>query len=414
MGLTMCEKILANHAGKESAVPGEIVNINIDLTLVKMATHGLWAYETVEKLGAKKVFDPEKVVMYDTGAYFPEPMYKCAKLADKLGVAKSHRYRYKGIFHHNVMEDGYIVPGMTFAATDSHTTVEGILGCFSIGLGSKDIGVILATGKTWIKVPETMKIQINGSFNKWVTPFDFMLNLAREEGLSFGIDRTVEFDGPTVKKMSIDARITLGILSLDIGNPISVMIEPDEVTMDFLSGRTKKNFKVVKNDPDCNFAKILEKDVSELEPMVACPHNQANSKPAHQVKGVKINQAIIGACASSRLDDLKLAAKILEGRKIDSSVRLLIVPGTQNVFREIVKEGLDKIFVEAGAQIGEPSCRPCIGQDAQQLPGDVTITSGSRNHRGRLQCYEADIYLGNPATVAASAVAGKIIDPRDL
>ena len=148
--------------------------------------------------------------------------------------------------------------------------------------------------------------------------------------------------------------------------------------------------------------------------MVACPHNQSNSKPAHQVKGVKINQAIIGACASSRLDDIKLAAKILKGRKVDPSVRFLIVPSTQNVFREMVKEGLDKIFVEAGVQIGEPSCRPCVGQDAQQLPGDVTITSGSRNHRGRLQCYEAEVYLGNPATVAASAVAGKIIDPRDL
>lgn len=307
------------------------------------------------------------------------------------------------------------MPGMVLIGTDSHTTMEGAMGAFATGLGSTDVGVAMVTGETWFKVPETMKIEVKGKFPKLATAKDLMLWIAKERGLSYALGKSIEFSGPAIREMGIDGRFTLCNLALDIGQAVTGLIEPDEITLDFLKGRATRDFTVVKNDPDAEFSEIYEVDVSQIEPMVACPHHQANSKPAREVAGTKINQAIVGTCTNGRFDDLRLVADVIEGKKVHPNVRFIVTPASMEVYRKIWKEGLIDIFFEAGVVVSHPGCMPCIGRHGtQQMPGDVTITAGNRNHRGRLGCYDADIYLGSPATVAASAVAGEIIDPRDL
>ena len=413
MGMTITEKILSRASGKKVS-PGEVVTAKVDLILIKEWCHGLWAYEALEKLGLDRLSHPEKVIMLDTGSFSPNTILKCHEWARSLGVPKSQIHRYEGIFHHVLLERGYVVPGIVFIGTDSHTTMEGVVGAFTTGLGSTDVGVAMATGETWFKVPETIKIEVKGNFLSLATAKDLMLWIAKERGLSYALRKSLEFSGPAVREMGIDGRITLCNLALDIGQALTGLIEPDEVTLDFLKGRTDKEFKVVRNDPDAEFSEIYKVDVSDLEPMVACPHNQANSKPAREVTGVKINQAIIGTCTNGRFDDLKLAAEVIKGKKVHPGVRFLVSPASMEVYRKAWKEGLMDVLFKAGAQVSRPGCMSCWGPDAQQLPGDVTITAGNRNHRGRLQCHDAKIYLGSPATVAASAVAGEIIDPRDL
>jgi len=414
MGMTITEKILARASGKKQVSLGEVVTAEVDLILDKYERHGLWAYEVVGKLGLEKIDHPERIIMLDTGIY-DSATEDCCRWARKLGVPESQIHRNEGVFHHVLLERGYVVPGMVFIGTDSHTPINGVMGAFATGLGSTDVGVAMATGETWLKVPETIKIEVEGKFPDLVTAKDLMLWIAKEKGLSYALGKSAEFAGPTVEQMGMDGRITMCDLSLDIGQALTGLIEPDETTLDFLKGRTEKKFVVVRNDPDAEFSEIYKVSVAELKPMVACPHNQANSKPAREVTGVKINQAIVGTCTNGRFDDLKLAADVVRGKKVHSNVRFLVTPASTEVYRKAWKEGLIDTFFEAGAVVSHPGCQPCIGHHgAQQMAGDVTISSGNRNHRGRLGCHDADIYLGSPATVAASAVAGEIIDPRDL
>lgn len=290
MGMTITEKILARVSGKEKVSPGEIVRAKVDCILVVQAEHGLWAYEGIGKLGLEKIGHPERIIMADSGVYEGYANPECYKWAKKLGVPESQIHRNEGVFHHVVLEKGYVVPGTVFIGTNSHSTMEGVMGAFATGPGSTDVGMAMATGEIWFKVPETTKIEVEGKFPDLVTAMDLMLWIAKKRGLSYALDRSLEYAGPAVREMGMDGRMTLCNLAVDIGQAITGLIEPDEITLDFLKGRTEKEFTVVKNDPDAEFSEIYKVDVSELEPMVACPHNQANSKPAHEVTGVKINQ----------------------------------------------------------------------------------------------------------------------------
>jgi homoaconitate hydratase family protein len=409
MGMTITEKIFARASGSTSVRPGDIVTIEIDLILDKESAHGLWAYRALDELGLDKIPDPSRIIMLDGSV---GTVAECHEYAEKFGIPKEHIYRNKGVFHHVLLEEGWVVPGMTFIGTDSHTPMEGVVGAFATGLGSTDVGIAMATGELWFRVPETVKVELTGQFKPLVSYRDMMHYVAREYGLDFALENTVEWAGPLVKTMCMDDRISMCLLSLDIGQCLTAMVEPDDITLDFLKGRAKRPFEVVKNDPDAEFSEIIKIDVSDLEPMVACPHDQDNSMPAREVGDVKINQAIIGTCASSRYQDLKSGAEVIKGHKVHPDVTFMVVPATVEVYRQAWRDGVLDAYIEAGAIVGKPGCQLCYG--TYQKAGDVTLTTSSRNHRGRLGSPDAMTYLGSAATVAASAVAGRVIDPRDL
>lgn len=417
-GLTITEKILARAAGKEKTVPGEIIDAAVDLVM----THDHQGPMTIlefSRLPVKKVWDPSRVVMVvdhrtPSQTVRASENHRAMRLFAREQGIDTFYDGGAGICHDLVAEQGHVLPGMVFVATDSHTVTAGALGAFATGVGSSEMAALWARGRIWLRVPETVRVRLSGQPDKGVYGKDialYLLGLVKTDGLNY---KAVEFRGPGLPMVSMDSRLSLCNMTLEMGAKNAV-VPPDQVTLDYLKGRAGQPYAAVDSDGDACYADTIEVDLGDLPPLVALPYSPDNVLPAGEVEagGVAIDQAVIGTCTNARYEDLWVAAKIMDGRKVAPGVRLLIVPATRTLWLRASTEGLLDIFVRSGAVVSYPCCGPCGAYGMGAVTGEeVCITTGSRNFVARLGDPRARIYLGNAATVAASAVAGKIVDPR--
>ncbi|MEM3357001.1 MAG: 3-isopropylmalate dehydratase large subunit, partial [Candidatus Bathyarchaeia archaeon] len=323
----------------------------------------------------------------------------------------------EGVCHQIMVEKGYVTPGALIVGADSHTCTYGALGAFATGIGSTEAAAVFATGSIWLKVPKAIKVNVKGSFQRFVTPKDLILFIIGQIGVDGAVYKSVEFAVPTLRCINIAGRMTLCNMAVEMGAKNGI-IEPDETTLNFVKSRTNEDLKpieLLRSDPDASYEKVIDLDVKDLGPQVSCPPSVDNVRNVTEVAGVEINQAFIGSCTNGRLEDLRLAAEILKGKKIKNSVRMIVIPASKEIYLQALREGLLEIFIEAGGVVCNPTCGPCLGGHLGVLAsGEVCISSSNRNFIGRMGSTEANVYLASPATVAASALTGKITDPREL
>jgi 3-isopropylmalate/(R)-2-methylmalate dehydratase large subunit len=417
MGMTITEKILAKHAGKAVAKPGELINADIDIILCHDVTTPP-AIEMLSKRGIKKVFDPKKVVV-TPDHFVPNKDIKSAELAKRLRVwAKScniknyYEVGKHGVCHALLPEQGHILPGELIIGADSHTCTYGAFGAFSTGVGSTDLAATLATGKLWFKVPESIKFIVNGKLPKGVYSKDIILHVISDIGVDGALYKAMEFTGSTIKELSVEARMTITNMAIESGGKSGV-IEADEKIEKYVKERTNKKYDIIKSDEDARYSEVREYDVSKLEPVIAFPDLPSNGKFVSEVKHIRIDQAWLGSCTNGRIEDLRIAASVVKGKKIADGVRMIVVPATTEIWKQANKEGLLDIFMEFGATVSTPTCGACLGGHMGVLAeGERCISSTNRNFMGRMGDPKSEVYLASPATVAASAIEGKIADPR--
>ena len=418
--MNITEKILAKASGKDVVRPGEIVDANVDMIMVHDLT-GPLAVEAFKKIGVPKVWDNQKAVVI-LDHQVPAESVKAAELHKTMRqFAKDQKIQIYdigrgGICHQVMPEKGHVVPGTVIVGADSHTCTYGAFGAFATGIGSTEAAAVFATGKIWLKVPEAIKINVIGQFPSFVTPKDLILSIISRVSVEGAIYESAEFTGPTIKNMSIAGRMTLCNMAVEMGAKNGI-IEPDEATRKFLQGRVKTlpNFDLLKSDKDAHYARTIEFDVSKMEPQIACPSSVDNVKPVSEVGNVPIEQAFIGSCTNGRIEDLRLAAQVLKGKKVKDGVRALVIPASQEVYKQALNEGLIEIFNDAGAIVCGSACGPCLGGHIGLLAaGEACVSTSNRNFIGRMGSTQASVYLASPATVAASAITGKITDPRKV
>ena len=420
MGMTIAEKILASKAKRDKVVPGEIVTVDVDLAM----THDALGAHTIAKFKELvgdngKVWAKDKIVII-LDHYVPSNTTETAKKVQKIEnfvkeqqLKNYHGVGRGGICHKVLLEKGYVVPGDLVTGTDSHTTTHGVMGAFAIGIGVDDMACIWKTGRTWERVPETVLVEVNGKLGEGIYSKDLMLRILNVLGVDGAIQRSLQFTGETVYSLSIDARSVLTNMAIEAGATNGI-IDPDEKVVQYLKGRTKKEYHTIHGDTDASFERRVKIDASDIhEPLVAAPWNPANVKSVSELKGVRINQAFVGSCTNGRFEDLQTVAQILKGHKVAPNCRLIIIPASQEVFEKALENGLIKIFIESDAFVSGPTCGPCMETHMGILgPEDVMISSANRNFRGRVGDPTAKVFLASPATVAASAIAGEITDPR--
>ena len=416
-GMTISEKILARSSDKNKVEPGEIIDAKVDIAMSH--DNAALVSKVFDEIGVKNVWNPSKIVII-LDHRVPANNIKAAEAHKRIrefikrqGI--KHFYDAgEGICHQVMIEKGHARPGMLVVGTDSHTTTYGAIGAFSTGIGATEMAAVWATGKLWLKVPETIRINLKGTLPNLVTSKDIILYIIgriKSDGANY---KAIEFYGETIDKMSIESRLTISNQSMEAGAK-AALIPPDSKTIEYVKSRTKKGFDIVKADNDANYEEILDFDVSNLEPMVACPHTVDNVKPVREVAGLEINQAVLGSCTNGRLEDLELAAKIIDGKNVHKNVRMIVVPASREIYLKAIEKGIIQKLVEAGAMVVNPGCGPCLGAHQGILAsGERAITSTNRNFKGRMGSPDSEIYLASPATVVASAVRGEITDPRDL
>jgi 3-isopropylmalate/(R)-2-methylmalate dehydratase large subunit len=403
--MNITEKILAKASEKNKVHPGEIVDANVDMVMIHDLT-GPLAVEAFEKIGVKNVWNNQKVVVI-LDHQIPAESVTSAKLHKTMRkFARNHQLRIydvgKGGICHQVMpEKGHVLPGTVIVGADSHTCTYGAFGAFATGIGSTEAAAVLATGKIWLKVPEAIKINVHGKFQRYVAPKDLILHVIGKLGTGGAIYKSVEFSGPTIDNMSIAGRMTLSNMTVEMGAKNGI-VEPDETTRKFLEGRTTKllaPFELLISDADAAYQKTVDIDVTDLTPQIAYPSAVDNVKPASEMSNVQVEQVFIGSCTNGRID----------------GVRTLVIPASQEVYMQALKEGLMEIFTDAGALVCGSTCGPCLGGHIGLLaPGETCVSTSNRNFIGRMGSKEANVYLGSPATAAASALTGRITDPREL
>jgi 3-isopropylmalate/(R)-2-methylmalate dehydratase large subunit len=419
VGQTISEKILAAHCGKDSVKPGDFVNIGLDLILAHDVTTPP-AINELLKIGRDEVFDAGRIVV-TPDHFVPNKDEKSATLAKILrDWAKRHAIKKyfevgrHGICHTLLIEEGFVKPGMALVCGDSHTTTHGAVGAFGYGVGSTELAASIVTGKIWLIVPESIKVDINGRLPKGVFAKDVILKVISQTGVAGATDKIMEFAGKTVEAMPIESRSTLTNMSIEAGATAGI-VNPDKTTIEYVKERAKEKLVPLVSDKDASFEKTLEFDVSCLEPLVAVPALPSNGKPAAEIEkqNIKIDQAVIGSCTNGKLEDLRIAAKILKGNKVHRDVRMIVIPATTRIWKQAMKEGLFEIFSEADAAISTPTCGPCLGGHMGVLAdGERAISSTNRNFIGRMGSKKSEVFIASPATVAASAIEGKIVDPR--
>lgn len=417
MGMTVTEKILAAHSDTGTARPGEIVNARIDLIVAHEVTTPP-AVSMLEKLGIQKVWDPKRIVV-TPDHFVPNKDIQTAILTQKLkkwteeqGIEHFYQLGDHGICHVLAPEKGHIAPGMTVICGDSHTTTHGAFGCFATGVGSTDLAAALATGKLWFKVPESMRFHVTGEFPLGVYSKDVILYVISKIGVDGARYRAMEWTGPALKALSMESRMTLTNMAIEAGGK-SGIIEPDETTFAYLNERNVKNYTVYRSDPDATYRSYMEIHVSELEPMVALPHLPSNGRFIGDVPETKLDQVYIGSCTNARLEDLRISAAILKGKRIAKGLKVIVVPATSTIYRQALREGLVEIFTDAGCVFSTATCGACLGGHMGVLgPSEKCLTTTNRNFVGRMGSPKAEIYLASPATAAASALTGWITDPR--
>ena len=418
MSKTISEKILARASGREEASAGEIVKARVDVAMMPDLTTIL-AVNAMKAMGVERVWDPDRVVAILDHVAPASTLMAATVHRDIRRWAKEQNLKHlygveSGVCHQVLPEKGHVKPGYLVIGADSHTCTHGAFGAFATGVGSTDMGAILATGKIWLRVPETIKVQVEGELPQLVTPKDVILKTAGLIGADGATYDALEFHGDTISNMSVSGRMTLCNMAIELGGKAGI-VEPDDKTYAYLRERTDGIFHPVFADEDASYRMVQDVSVDDLEPQIACPHKVDNVKPISEVAGTKIDQSFIGSCTNGRLEDLKIAASILKGKTIHPDVRLLIVPASQNVYLEALYAGIIRDLVEAGAMFSNPSCGACFGGHIGLLaPGEVGLTTSNRNFRGRQGSPESEVYLSSPAVAAASAVTGVITDPREL
>jgi len=414
MGKTIAEKIFSEHAGKDVKA-GDLVIADVDFIMGQDGTAPL-AINSFQEMGGKKVFDTSKIAfVIDHSAPSPnEGVSSLHKLMREF-ASKHGILLYDigdGVCHQLIPEQGHVLPGDLVIGADSHTCTYGALNAFSTGVGSTDLAAGIISGKLWFKVPETIKFICEGVLPPGVFSKDLILYLIGDIGADGATYLAAEYCGEAISALEMEERFTIANMAIEMGAKAGLM-EFDEKVRKWVSGRSKREVRPVFADPDANYVEIRKYDVSCLEPQVACPHTVDNVSPIKEVEGLPIQQAFIGTCTNGRLSDLRIAAKILAGKKVAPGVRLIVAPSSRKVYLEAMKEGIIQALVEAGAAVVTPGCGPCVGtHNGVPSDGEVVISTANRNFKGRMGNSKAFIYLASPATVAASAIAGKITDPR--
>jgi len=417
--MTISQKILARHAGKEYVKSGEIILADVDLAFANDVTAPI-VIKFVNDLGGT-IADKNKIALipdHFTPNKDINSANQCKIMRDFVKQNNIEHYWESGevgIEHALLPEQGYIKPGMLIVGADSHTCTHGAFGAFATGMGSSDVGFAFATGKSWFRVPESIKFIINGKKNKWTTGKDFILKIIGTIGVDGALYQSMEFCGSVISDLSMDERMTMCNMAIEAGGKNGI-IAADEVTINYLKERNIMDFEIFYSDEDAQYVKIYEFDAANIEPQVAFPHLPENTKGISEIKeDIKIDQAFIGSCTNGRISDLRIAASVLKNNKVAKYVRLIIIPATVEIYRQAMREGLFDIFLDAGAVISTPTCGPCLGGHMGILAdGEVAISTSNRNFVGRMGSPKSFVYLANPAVVAASAVAGKIIDPNEV
>ena len=419
MGMTITEKILASHAGKEKVRPGELINVGLDLVLGNDVTAPI-AIREFKKIGVAKVFDKDKVALVPDH-YTPNKDIKSAEqakilrdFANEQQITNYFEIGRMGIEHVLLPELGLVLPGDAVIGADSHTCTYGALGAFSTGVGSTDLAASMATGEVWLKVPPTIKFIYKGKMNKWVSGKDLILYTIGKIGVDGALYRSMEFTGETIKMLSMDSRFSMANMAIEAGGKNGI-IEPDEITLAYVKERAKRDFKVYKSDDDAEYEKVYEYDVTKIEPQVAFPHLPSNTKGISEVDNIKIDQVVIGSCTNGRIEDLRIAAEVIKGHKAHKNIRLIVIPATQKIYKQAMNEGLVDIFIDAEAAVSTPTCGPCLGGHMGILAeGERALATTNRNFVGRMGHLKSEVYLCNPAVAAASAVLGRIASPDEI
>ncbi len=419
VSMNIVEKILCRASGRGKVEPGEIISAKIDRVMFHDLT-GPLTVKAFKEIGVSRVWDPDRVVViFD---HLVPPNTERAALNQKIIREFVREQKIKwfydigrgGICHQVMVEKGHAKPGELIVGADSHTCTYGAVGAFSTGMGATDVAAVLATGETWLRVPETICVKIDGELGEMITPKDVILYVIGRLGASGAVYKAVVFKGSTVGKMSISGRMTMCNMAVEMGAKTGI-VEPDKVTEQFFKSRNMPYSPGFVSDPDAKFDETYAFDVSKLGPQVACPSSVDNVKPVSEVEGVKIDQAYIGSCTNGRLEDLRLAARIAKGRKVKPDVRAIVVPASQEVYQDALREGLIDILLQAGVLVCNSTCGACIGAHMGVISeGETCIASINRNFIGRMGSPKAKVYLASPATVMASALTGVITDPREV
>jgi 3-isopropylmalate/(R)-2-methylmalate dehydratase large subunit len=416
---TLTEKILANHSGKKTVSPGDYINCKVDLALSNDITTPL-AIKAFGQLGVRKVFNPSKIIMLPDH-FCPNKDIKSAEQAKMMReFAKEQRIIYfevgqqMGIEHVLLPEQGFVLPGQVIVGADSHTCTYGALGAFATGMGSTDIAVAMATGDIWMKVPPTIKFTYYGKIPKWVSGKDLILYTIGKIGIDGALYSAMEFTGEAIEELPMSGRFTMSNMAIEAGAKAG-LFHVDDKTREYMAKHSGKNYSVFTSDSDAEYLETFEYDISTLEPQIAFPHLPSNTKPVSQAGNIKLDQVVIGSCTNGRLDDLRVAAMLMKGRKVSPDLRCIVIPGTQKVYLEALKEGLIEIFIEAGVAVSTPTCGPCLGGHMGVLAaGERCLSTTNRNFVGRMGSPHAEVYLGSPAVAAASAISGNIISPEEV
>ncbi|MGD8791884.1 MAG: 3-isopropylmalate dehydratase large subunit [Anaerolineae bacterium] len=416
MGQTLAEKILAVHAGLAEVSPGQFVEVPVDVVLSNDITAPI-AIREFKKLGVEEVFDRQRVVIVPDH-FAPNKDIQSAEqcravraFARDQELAHYYEVGRMGIEHVLLPELGLVLPGDVVVGADSHTCTYGALGAFATGMGSTDIAVAMATGQTWLRVPETIRILYHGELRPWVGGKDLILHTIGQIGVAGARYKAIEFAGPAVDALSMDGRFTMANMAIEAGAKAG-LFAVDETTLAYVEGRAARPYHAYEADPEATYARVVEIDTGQIEPQVAFPHLPENARPVDQAGEVVVDQAVIGSCTNGRLEDLRQAAEVLRGRRVHRHVRCIVIPGSQQVYVDAVREGLIEVMVEAGAAISTPTCGPCLGGHMGVLAaGERAVSTTNRNFRGRMGHPDSEVYLAGPAVAAASAVAGRIVHP---
>ncbi|MEE9499910.1 MAG: 3-isopropylmalate dehydratase large subunit [Candidatus Omnitrophota bacterium] len=425
MGYTITEKILRAHSKVKSIKPGDFINARIDFCLGNDITAPI-AIDQFERTGTKKVFDRTRIALIPDH-FTPAKDMKSANQAKVLyefskkhGIEHYYEVGRMGIEHALLPELGLVLPGKLVIGADSHTCNYGALGWFSSGVGSTDLAAAFIRGECWFKVPESIKFVYHGRLKKWVGGKDLILHTIGDIGVDGALYKAMEFSGDAIKNLSMDDRFSICNMAIEAGAKCGI-IEPDQTAVRYVKAAIRRNkpkrksFKLYRSDKDAEYAAIKEYDVSKIEPQVSLPHLPSNASPVNKVRNVHIDQVVIGSCTNGRISDLEIAARILKGKKVRHGVRLIVIPATQAVYLEAVRQGLARIFVEAGAVFSTPSCGPCLGGHLGILAeGERCIATTNRNFVGRMGHPKSEVYLASPAVAAASAVRGRIAHPKEV
>ena len=420
MGMTMTQKILAAHAGLDSVEAGQLIEAELDLVLGNDITSPVAIHEMDGKMKDSSVFDKDKIALV-LDHFVPNKDIKSAEhckcvreFAAKHEISNFFDVGEMGIEHALLPEKGLVVAGDVVIGADSHTCTYGALGAFSTGVGSTDMAAGMATGKAWFKVPSAIKIELTGKPQKWVSGKDVILHIIGMIGVDGALYQSLEFAGEGVQELSMDDRFTIANMAIEAGGKNGIF-PVDEKAIQYMKEHSMRPFKIYEADEDAEYERVIRIDLGSIRPTVAYPHLPENTRSIDEVEDIAIDQVVIGSCTNGRIEDLRTAAKILEGRKVKKGLRVIVIPATQKIYLQAMEEGLLKTFIEAGAVVSTPTCGPCLGGYMGILAeGERCVSTTNRNFVGRMGHVKSEVYLASPAVAAASAVTGKISGPEEL